>query len=73
MAYSYTTQPQVRRAFWESGPEGLSYVQELAYKRRKKEFRVDIRMAFVDFVDALQRNGNISAALAQRVTLEGRI
>ena len=70
----YTTQPQVRMAFWEQ-TEGLSYVQEMAWKRkaRDKDFRTDVRVAFCDFVEDLSRNGYISEALASRANLQGRI
>ena len=48
---------EVRRAFWAAHPLLL----------RKKT--VDTRCAFVDFVDCLARNGQITDALANRVTL----
>jgi hypothetical protein len=37
-------------------------------KRQNKQ-PADIRMAFVDYVDMLSRDGTISEQLAQRVTL----
>jgi len=66
MPYIYTTQSQVRAAFWEAHPN--------ASRERVKGFEprvyvCDTRCAFVDFVDALHRNGDISDELADRVTL----
>ncbi len=63
MAFTFTTQPQVREAFW----------QGFAGPRPKKlstgDYPTDVRVEFVDFVDMLARDGHISEALAQRVTL----
>ena len=63
MKYAYTTQKQVRAEFWERHPQ--------ASKRRTSDgdYVADTRVAFVEFVDYLERNGGISEALAQRVTL----
>jgi hypothetical protein len=60
---TYTTQDQVRRAFWESFPAASRR------KGRDGDYLTDTRCAFVDFVDCLARNGDISEALAARVTL----
>lgn len=61
-----TTQKQVRAAFWADTafPNGIT-------KRKKStgEYSDDAYMAFADYVDALVRNGEITEALAQRVTL----
>ena len=66
MKQIYTTQAQVRRAFWEDHPnlEGREGSRKLQNK-----CSTDTRSAFVDFVDTLHRQGFISDALAQRVTL----
>ena len=63
-----TTQKQIREAFWDSADpmngDGIT--------RRKLSdggYTADTRMAFVDFVDMLHRDGEIGDALAQRVTL----
>ena len=58
-----TTQAQVRASFWETFPE---------LKRnpgRQNNQPTDTRVAFVDYVDGLERNGEITEALASRVTL----
>ena len=66
-AYPFTTQIEVRDAFW------LTFCVE----GKPREFRgksqndlpADVRMAFCDFVESLSRDRLISEALAQRVTL----
>ena len=68
MEKKMTTQRQIRRRFWETFPE-------LPKKRIKDHSGhgtmpvADVRIAFVDFVDALQKSGEISPELAQRATL----
>lgn len=64
----FKTQKQIREAFWRDNPRvsrklirdsegyGWAYV-------------CDTRCAFVDYVDMLARDGQISEELAQRVTL----
>ena len=63
---TYTTQAQVRNAFWQSMFDGKP--REYAGKTQN-ELPADVRTAFVNFVDALARDGFISEALASRVTL----
>lgn len=62
---TYTTQAQVRAAFWQ-GWEGRARPKKL----RNGDYPTDVRVEFVDFVDMLQRDGHISEELASRVTLE---
>ena len=63
-----TTQKQVRAAFWREAEENYPY---RVTKRRLSsgDYSADTRAAFVDFVDVLHKSGEISEALAQRVTL----
>jgi hypothetical protein len=65
--HTYTTQREVRDAFWnvfcvEGKPREF-------WGKSQNELPADVRVAFVEFVDALEKNGDISEALAQRVTL----
>jgi hypothetical protein len=60
------TQKQVRESFWEAFPQ---YASERRTRKRQNDYRADIRMAFVDYVDMLSRDGTISEKLALRVTL----
>ena len=67
MAYTYTNGTQIRDAFWN-----ISCVEGKPREFRGKshnQLPADVRCAFVDFVDHLARNGDISESLAQRVTL----
>ncbi len=62
-SYEFTTESQVRAAFWQGMPEG--------FKRGKRhnEYNATIRSEFCEFVDMLRKDGHISEALASRVTL----
>lgn len=68
-----TTQKQVRAAFWESYPvwtlaDGFRGLRSRG-NGKQNDYPPDTRCAFVDFVDMLARDGDISESLAQRVTL----
>ena len=87
MTYTFTTQAQVRAAFWDNlatmaapmreltTPGGQSRQHRFAddmlqYKgRRQNKCPAGLRMAWCDYVEMLSRSGEISQALAQRVTL----
>jgi len=60
------TQKEVRQLFWDSFPE---FKPEYRSRKRQNEYSTDIRCTFVQFVDSLKRNGDISEKLAYRVTL----
>lgn len=65
--YQITNQRDLRRAFWEMS-ENLGF--PLSRKRnRLGEYCTDTRVAFVNYVDSLCRDGIISEALADRATL----
>jgi len=61
------TQKQVRQSFWDSNP--FWKANEYKARKRQNQYHTDIRCAFVDYVDYLQKDGIISQALAQRITL----
>jgi hypothetical protein len=62
------TQKQVRESFWNYYyPNGIP--RGVYKSKRQNKQPADIRMAFVDYVDMLSRDGTISEQLAQRVTL----
>ncbi len=72
------TQAQVRAAFWQSFPQfkresvpaGRSSSGALLRRaKRQNEYRADVRMAFVDYVDSLEKGGTITRQLAENVTL----
>jgi uncharacterized protein (DUF2236 family) len=59
-----TTQTDVRAAFWQE--------HEQFYRipgKTQNDYPTDVRCAFVDYVDRLACNGEITEELAARVTL----
>ncbi len=60
-----TNQPDLRAAFWERFPE----IQEGPKSKRQNSYPCDTRQAWCDFVDSMERSGDISRALANRATL----
>ena len=64
---TYTTQKQVRAAFWQGFP-GM-YERDYRASYRQNDYSATVRCEWVDFVDMLVRDGHISEKLAQRVTL----
>ena len=60
------TQAQVRDSFWDSYPE---FQQEKRSRKRQNDYRADIRMAWVDYIDSLRKDGRITEKLAAFVTL----
>ncbi len=68
--YTYTTQAQIRAAFWGEHPSFDHQAREAGIRSaRQNQHCATVRCEFVDFVDALARNGEISATLAACVTL----
>lgn len=63
---TYTTQKQVRAAFWSAFEDNHTVSRK---KGRDGDYLTDTRCAFVDYVDALEKNGEISEDLAHKVTL----
>lgn len=57
---------EVRRAFWRENPELWRHYRA---GRRQNAYPADVRVAFVEWVDALERAGRITEGLASRVTL----
>jgi hypothetical protein len=68
-----TTQKAIRAAFWAAHPALIRRRHRYGWSDSDKTaelvHHVDSRMAFVDYVDALARDGVISSELAQRATL----
>ena len=65
-----TSQKQIRESFWAAHPK----LEEIARKRGtfskgQNSQNCDTRCAFVDFVDSLQKSGQISEKLADRACL----
>ncbi len=69
-AYQFTTQAQVRAAFWRGYTPKLKAAAGIKRgMKTQNDYPADVRMEWVDFVDMLARDGQISEALAARVTL----
>lgn len=64
------TASQVREQFWRDHSH-LSRKRVRSYSGRGTMYVTDTRCAFVDYIDMLHRNGQISDALAQNITLGG--
>ena len=65
-----TTQKQIRAAFWLCHPSLESHALKWGIKTAPhNRHNAETRTAFADFVDTLHRSGEISEALAFRVTL----
>lgn len=71
MKYTYTTQKQVRKAFWSErrGLPGISPRRIKSYSGNGTMHNTDTRCAFVQYIDSLYRDGRIPHGLAERVTL----
>jgi hypothetical protein len=66
----YTTQKQVRAAFWAAHPHLAEQAREAGILSKPQNFHcATVRCTFVDFVDHLLASRQISYALADRVTL----
>ena len=65
-----TTQKEIRAAFWDAHPSFDHQARKAGIRSKSQNYQcATVRCAFVDFVDALARNGDISQALADRATL----
>jgi hypothetical protein len=63
-----TTLKELRAEFWRQHPE-LSRRRIRNYADTGLMFPTDTRVAFVDWIDGMERSGQVSTALAQRATL----
>ena len=66
-----TTQKELREAFWQehAGIKSITRRKIPNYSGNGTMHNTDTRCAWVEFVDAMARDGQISDALAQRATL----
>jgi len=65
-----TTQKQIRAQFWLDHPSFDHQAREAGIRsKHQNEQCATVRCAFVDYVDMLRRDGQISEALADRATL----
>lgn len=69
MQYTFTNQSDLRDAFWAEFPELECRTNRKGNPKRQNEQPTDTRCAFVDWIDHLHRNGDISDSLSNRATL----
>ena len=68
--YTYTNQSALRRAFWKAQPHYAEQAREAGILSKPQNYHcATVRCTFVDWIDALARDGTISQALADRATL----
>lgn len=60
------TKAQARKLFWSSHPEFLHFKTK---GKTQNDYPADVRMAWVDFVDYLHKDGIISDRVAADITL----
>jgi hypothetical protein len=64
------TQREIRQAFWASHPSHEAHARATGTRSKpQNEQHTLVRCAFVDYVDYLRRDGQISEAMADKVTL----
>lgn len=68
MKHRLTSQAAIRAEFWRENPH-LPRRKIRDYSGKGKMHSTDTRCAFVDFVDYLERNSDISSDMANKVTL----
>ena len=65
-----TTQKEIRASFWKSSPSLELHALKWGIKTSpQNRHNAETRTAFVDFVDSLEKSGEISEKLANRVAL----
>ncbi len=65
-----TNQKQIREQFWAAHPDFEFQAREAGILSKSQNYHcATVRCAFVDFVDSLQKSGQISEKLADRACL----
>ena len=68
--YRVKTQKELRRMFWEDHSSFAHQAREAGIISKGQNAQcATVRCAFVDWLDALQKDGIVSEVLANRVTL----
>lgn len=68
--YRLTTQAAIRREFWETFPDFAFQAREAGIISKGQNAQcATVRCTFVDWLDGLQRSGDVSERLAYRATL----
>ncbi len=66
--YQITTQQGLRNAFWLYMKDAHPFYCRVS-GRKQNDYPADLRMTWCDYVDSMERNGEISESLAQKATL----
>lgn len=69
MKTQITNQRDLRRLFWETFPELSRRRSRTIPGDRFNSFCADTRMTFIDWIDSMQKDGQISEKLAEKATL----
>ena len=65
-----TNQKALRAAFWERIKEiRPEWMADFHRSKKQNDYKTSIRVAWVDFVGSIERDGQISEKLAFRATL----
>jgi hypothetical protein len=65
-----TNQKDLRKAFWRAHPHYAEQARAAGILTKPQNFHcATVRCSFVDFVDQMQKSGEISENLADRATL----
>ena len=65
-----TTQKEIRAAFWANHPLLKRIAKDSGTLSQGQNAQTcDCRCAFIDYIESLERSGEISTALADRATL----
>lgn len=62
--HNITNQVDLRAAFWDAHPQFTR-----KGRQSQNKYPCDVRVSFVDFVENMKRDGQISEALGRRATL----
>lgn len=58
---------EIRKMFWNNATPEMK--REYRVRKTQNDYSCDIRIAFVDFIDSLERDGEITGSQSDRITL----
>ena len=58
---------EIRKMFWNNATPEMN--REYRVRKTQNDYSCDIRTAFVDFIDSLERDGKITESQPFRITL----
>lgn len=60
------TLSELRTSFWQ---EHTEFAKEYRKRKKQNDYNGDIRFAWINFIDVMQKNDNITEKLRKRATL----